>query len=58
MLRQVRLFKFMQSDYTIGVLVIMIMKMLNDIYMWTLVSLVFLGGFTVAFVAISQVESS
>lgn len=49
-----RLFKYLAINYALGVLVIMIMEMFKDIALWTLVSLVFLGGFTVAFVAISD----
>ena len=49
-----RLFKYLALNQDIGLLVIMIMEMFNDIALWTLVSLVFLGAFTVAFVAISD----
>jgi len=49
-----RLFKYLGLNQSIGILVIMIMEMFKDIALWTLVSLIFMGGFTVAFVAISN----
>jgi len=49
-----RLFKYLQLSQTIGLLVIMIQEMFNDIALWVLVSIVFLGAFTVSFVAISD----
>ena len=52
-----RLFKYLTFNRDIGLLVIMIMEMFKDIGLWTLVSLVFLGGFTAAFVAIADASS-
>jgi hypothetical protein len=49
-----RLFKYLALNQAVGLLVIMIMEMFKDIALWTLVSLVFMGGFTVAFVAIAD----
>lgn len=49
-----RLFKYLQLDQSIGLLVIMVMAMFKDIALWVLVSSVFLGAFTVAFVAIAD----
>ena len=49
-----RLFKYLQLSQTIGLLVIMIMEMFNDIALWVLVSIIFIGAFTTAFVAISD----
>ena len=49
-----RLFKYLQSNQAIGLLVIMITEMFNDILLWGLVSAIFLGAFTVAFVSIAD----
>ena len=49
-----RLFKYLQLDQSIGLLVIMVMAMFKDIALWVLLSSVFLGAFTVAFVAIAD----
>ena len=49
-----RLFKYLQSNQAIGLLVIMITEMFNDIALWGLVSAIFLGAFTVAFVSIAD----
>ena len=52
-----RLFKYLSSDMEIGLLVIMIVNMMTDIYLWALVSMVFLGAFTVAFLSITDADS-
>ena len=49
-----RLFKYLSISREIGLLVIMIVAMMTDIFLWTLVSMVFLGAFTVAFISISD----
>ena len=49
-----RLFKYLQMDAQIGLLVIMFTAMMKDIWHWVLLSAVFLGAFTVAFVAIAD----
>lgn len=50
----IRLFKYLMLSNSIGILVIMIMEMFKDIVLWALVSMVFLGAYTVAFVSISD----
>lgn len=49
-----RIFKYLSSNMEIGLLVIMIVNMLEDIYLWGLVSMVFLGAFTVSFISITD----
>lgn len=49
-----RLFKFLQLDYNLGVLVIILMKMVKDIAMWLVLSSICLIAFTVSFVAITN----
>ena len=51
-----RIFKYLSIiNHDIGLLVIMLIEMLVDISVWTLVSSVFLGAFTVIFFSISDV---
>lgn len=49
-----RLFKYLQLSQSIGLLVIMFMEMMKDIFLWVFLSSIFLGAFTVAFVAIAD----
>lgn len=49
-----RIFKYLTSNQSIGLLVIMIMNMFKDIALWALVSGIFLAAYTVAFVTISD----
>jgi len=57
----VRILKFLQLDYNLGVLVIILMRMTKDIVVWGVVNAIVLIAFTVAFVSIADpfvVESS
>ena len=57
----VRILKFLQLDYNLGVLVIILMRMTKDIVVWGVVNAIVLMAFTVAFVSIADpfiVESS
>ena len=49
-----RLFKYLQTDYNLGVLVLILMRMTKDIAMWFAISSIVLIAFTVAFVAITN----
>ena len=49
-----RLFKYLQLDYNLGVLVIVLMRMTKDIAMWMLLSSIVLVAFTVSFVSIAN----
>jgi hypothetical protein len=49
-----RLFKFLQMDYNLGVLVIILMRMTKDIGMWFVMTSIVLVSFTVAFVSITN----
>ena len=49
-----RIFKYLTSNQSIGLLIIMIQNMFKDIVLWALVSVIFLAAYTVAFVTISD----
>ena len=49
-----RMFKYLSINMEIGLLVIMVINMMTDIYLWSLVSMVFLGAFTIAFISIAD----
>ena len=49
-----RLFKYLQLDYNLGVLVIILTRMMKDIAMWFTISAIVLIAFTVAFVSITN----
>ena len=50
----VRILKFLQLDYNLGVLVIILMRMTKDIVVWGVVNAIVLIAFTVAFVSIAD----
>jgi len=52
-----RVFQYLTSNQSIGLLVIMIINMFQDIALWALVSGIFLAAFTVAFVTISSPDA-
>jgi hypothetical protein len=49
-----RMFKYLQLDYNLGVLVIILMRMTKDIAMWITMSSIVLLAFTVSFTAIAN----
>lgn len=49
-----RMFKYLQLDYNLGVLVIILMRMTKDIAMWITMSSIVLLAFTVSFVSIAN----
>jgi len=49
-----RMFKYLQLDYNLGVLVIILMRMTKDIAMWMILSSIVLLAFTVSFTAIAN----
>jgi hypothetical protein len=49
-----RLFKYLQIDYNLGVLVIILTRMVKDIAMWFTLTSIVLVAFTVAFVSITN----
>ena len=49
-----RLFKYLQLDYNLGVLVIILMRMTKDIMMWFTLCIIVLLAFTVTFVSIAN----
>ena len=49
-----RMFKYLQLDYNLGVLVIILMRMTKDIAMWMTISSIVLLAFTVSFVSIAN----
>lgn len=52
-----RIFKYLGSNQSIGLLVIMIMNMFNDIVLWALVSGIFIASYSVAFVTITNPDA-